>query len=72
MNKDLRLLLISLFFIVVSIAYLYWNHNYECTAIKYQDVQGTHTTSECHKKQPETCWDKYATEALAIQMCEGK
>ena len=72
MNKELKLLLISLLCMLLGIGYFYWQQNYTCSTIEYQDLQGTHSISECTKNKPETCWDKYPTEALAILNCEGE
>jgi hypothetical protein len=71
-NKDAKMLFISLGLFFIACILLVFNSQRECTTIKYQDLQGTHSKYECHDKKPATCWDKYATEALAIQMCEGK
>jgi hypothetical protein len=71
MSKELKLLIASLVLIVLGIGYMYWTQNYTCTIVEYQDLQGTHSTNECTKNKPKTCWDNYATEDLAIQQCEG-
>jgi len=72
MSKELKLLIISLLFIVLSVGYLYWHKNYTCSTIEYQDLQGTHSISECNKNKPKTCWDNYPTEQQAILNCEGE
>jgi hypothetical protein len=72
MSKELKLLIISLICLTLGIVYLYWNQNYTCSTIEYQDLQGTHSISECTKNEPQTCWDKHPTEVDAILNCEGK
>ena len=72
MNKDLKLLLISLLCLGLVVAYLYWQENYTCTTSQYQDLQGTHTVSKCTKDTPKNCWDNYSTEHEAILNCENK
>jgi len=70
MNKELKLLLISLLCLGLVVVYLYWQENYTCATSQYQDLQGTHTVSECTKDTPKTCWDNYLTEHEAILNCE--
>jgi len=72
MNKELKLLIISLLLMLVGLGYFYWQQNYTCSTYEYQDLQGTHSRSECTKNKPKTCWDEYPTEALAIINCEGE
>jgi len=72
MSKELKMLLISIFLLIGTVVITYLTQNYQCDKVEYQDLNGTHTKTECHKKKAETCWDKYATEQLAIQQCEGK
>ena len=72
MNKELKLLIISFIGIIIRVIFFYWQYNYTCSTVEYQDSQGTHSKVECIKKAPKTCWDKYATEELAIEHCEGK
>lgn len=72
MSKEAKLLFISLLLMVLGVGLLYWTQNYECTTVEYQDLQGTHSKTDCHVKPPVTCWSKYQTEELAIQMCEGE
>jgi len=72
MSKELKLLIISLTLMLVGIGLLYWTQNYTCSIVEYQDLHGTHSINECTKNKPKTCWDKYPTEELAIENCEGK
>jgi len=72
MSKDGKMLFITLFLFLVICVILIFNSEKDCSTIKYQDLHGTHSQYDCHDKKPATCWDKYATEELAIQMCEGK
>jgi len=72
MSKDAKMLFISLALFFIACVIIIFNSQHDCGTIEYQDLSGTHSQYECHDKKPATCWDKYATEALAIQMCEGK
>lgn len=73
MSKELKLLLISLLCLVLGIGYMYWQQNYTCSTVEYQDMKGTHSINECtNNKTTKTCWDKYTTEVDAILNCEGK
>jgi len=72
MSKDAKMLFISLALFFIACVIIIFNSQQDCNTIEYQDLNGTHSTYECQDKKPATCWDKYATEALAIQMCEGK
>jgi hypothetical protein len=72
MSKELKLLLISLLCLVLTVGFIYWQQNYTCSTIEYQDLQGTHSMSECTKNKPKTCWDNYPTEQQAILNCEGE
>lgn len=71
MSKELKLLLIPLLGLILLVGYLYWQQNYTCSTVEYQDLQGTHSYVECSKNKPKTCWDKWPTEQLAIEQCEG-
>jgi len=72
MNKDLRLLLISMVGMFLVTILLYFSNNFECKTFEYQNLSGTHKTTECYKKPPANCWSKYATEQEAIMNCEGE
>ena len=72
MNKELKLLIVSLLGLTLLVAYIYWKQNYTCSTIEYQDLKGTHSKYECTKNKPKTCWDNWPTEQLAIEQCEGK
>jgi lipopolysaccharide export system protein LptC len=49
MNKELRLLLVSLLLVVLSIGYFYWKNNYTCETVRYQDLSGVHSEEVCKK-----------------------
>lgn len=49
MNKELKLLLISLLMVVLVVGYIYWKENYTCEVVKYQDLSGTHSEEVCKK-----------------------
>jgi hypothetical protein len=72
MSKDAKMLFISLGLFFIACVVIIFNSQQDCRTIEYQDLNGTHSQYECHDKKPATCWDKYATEDLAIQMCEGE
>jgi hypothetical protein len=70
MSKELKMLIVSLLGLILGIIFMYWQQNYECSTIEYQDLQGTHSQYECHKKLPANCWNQYHTEDAAIKACE--
>jgi hypothetical protein len=51
MNKDLKMLLISLGLLVGLVVVLYYVENYQCSTVEYQDLKGTHTEQVCKDKE---------------------
>jgi uncharacterized protein (UPF0333 family) len=49
MNKELKLLLISMVLMFVVTIALYLIQNYECTTSEYQDLNGPHSVTKCEK-----------------------
>ena len=47
MNKDLKLLLISLGLLVGLVVYIYISAHYKCETVRYQNLSGTHSESVC-------------------------
>lgn len=47
MNKDLKMLLITLGLAIAGIVYAYTTSHYKCETIRYQDLSGTHSKSVC-------------------------
>jgi hypothetical protein len=47
MNKDLKLLLISLGLLVGFITYIYVSAHYTCTENRYQNLSGAHNETVC-------------------------
>lgn len=72
MNKDLRLLLISLFAMFLVTVLLYVTNNYNCGQLEYQNLEGTQHQWVCEKKPDPNCWNNYRTENEAIEACEGE
>ena len=48
MNKELKLLLITLGLILVSIL-VFWYQQQGCYQVEYQDVDGSHYTTVCEQ-----------------------
>jgi hypothetical protein len=72
MNKDLKLLLISIFGMFLVTVLLYVTNNYNCGQMEYQTLKGTQYQLRCEKKPDPNCWNNYKTENEAIMACEGK
>lgn len=73
MSSELKMVLITFIAITVGILAFIWGNNLpECHEVKYQDLSGTHSKTECHTKDYINCWDNYTTEHEAIKACEGK
>jgi hypothetical protein len=49
MNKDLKMLLISLSLLFITVLYIYLTTNYSCHTVKYQNLDGTHSKEVCEK-----------------------
>ena len=45
-NKELRLLLISILLVIVGFVALTWQ-TYRCYPVKYQDINGSHYVEVC-------------------------
>jgi hypothetical protein len=46
-NKDLKMLLISLGLLIGTVVYMYVSQHYRCSTIEYQDLSGTHSMDVC-------------------------
>lgn len=49
MNKDLKMLLISLGLLFVTVLIIYLTTNYSCYTVRYQNLEGTHSKQVCEK-----------------------
>jgi len=47
MNKDLKILLVSLGLLIGLVLYIYISGHYSCKEVRYQNLSGTHTESVC-------------------------
>ena len=47
MDKDLKLLLISLGLLIGTVVYIYVSAHYKCETVRYQNMSGNHSESVC-------------------------
>jgi hypothetical protein len=47
MNKDLKMLLITLGLFFAGVVWMYVAQHLSCNVIEYQDLKGTHTENVC-------------------------
>jgi hypothetical protein len=72
MNKDLKMLLISIALMFVAVTALYIGNKFECGQKEYQNLNGTQYKFVCEPRPDPNCWKNYHTEDAAIRACEGK
>ena len=47
MNKELKLLIISLILLIIGIGYIYMSQHQKCYEVGYQDLSGSHSKTIC-------------------------